>query len=165
MINAESREVWNSTYAAATAVTFAHPQRQSVLDSIYENPRDLLMENRIILALQLTWIRKVEEMTKKQSRKRFKSSKAGQKGHIENETKKRADVNVEVMLKYHGVKGVNAQEGKNGLYNETTLSENVFGNDNDSTCDIVQVNSGLSTCSSGGLSTCYSGESLGVEDN
>eukprot|EP00957_Ditylum_brightwellii_P095784 7297855-Ditylum_brightwellii.AAC.1 len=39
MISAESREVWDSIYAAASAVTATHPWRQFVLDKMYQNPR------------------------------------------------------------------------------------------------------------------------------
>eukprot|EP00957_Ditylum_brightwellii_P013185 995571-Ditylum_brightwellii.AAC.1 len=48
---------------------------------------------------------------------------------------------------------------------EKIPSENVLEKDTVSTCDILQVGSGLSAFNSGGLSTCYSAGSFVGEEH
>ena len=129
MINADTKEVWDSTYAAATSVTVPHPRRQSELQKIYDNPRyysqwylnkiegnfgckgsthaeqnhssitahlgqggnfsivehiKVLIERQVRLGKQ----RRELELKNNQTRKRFKSAKAGHRGLIETEAKK-----------------------------------------------------------------------------
>eukprot|EP00957_Ditylum_brightwellii_P159569 12146868-Ditylum_brightwellii.AAC.1 len=86
MINADTKEVWDSTYAAAISVTVPHPQRHSELPKIYNNPRahKVQIERQVCLGKQ----RRELEMKNNQTRKRFKSFKAGQRGLIETEAKK-----------------------------------------------------------------------------